>query len=109
VSGQSIAPTLVCGDVTIDAGFRRGDGNVDGALDIADPIFALNFLFGIGPPSSCAAAMDANGDDAIDVADAVFELSYISGAGPAPPAPFPGCGIDAAPGSLDCQDYGACP
>ena len=30
--------------------FKRGDGNGDSVVDIADPIYVLSFLFTGGPP-----------------------------------------------------------
>ena len=43
--------------------FVRGDANVDGTVDISDPVFTLVFLFsGAVPGIPCQDAADANGD-----------------------------------------------
>ena len=46
--------------------FIRGDGNIDGSVDIGDAIFALNYLFG-GLESFCGDALDTNDDGNIDI------------------------------------------
>ena len=79
--------------------FTRGDGNRDGFIDIADPIYNLAYLFDEGP-SACFDAQDTNDDGAIDVADPIYGLSYQFSNGSAPPEPFPGCGTDPTADSL---------
>ena len=50
--GAAIAPAAFGVDI-VDPLFRRGDSNGDGALDISDPIYTLQFLFtgGQAPPA----------------------------------------------------------
>lgn len=82
--------------------FIRGDGNIDGSVDIGDAIFGLNYLFG-GLESLCGDALDTNDDGNIDIGDPIAILGLLfSGATP-PPAPFPGCGQDPTSDSLDCE------
>ncbi len=76
--------------------FLRGDLNGDGAVNISDPSYLLNWLFLGGPALPCQAAGDANGDSAVDVSDAIFLLNFLFLGGPAPRDPFPACG----PGKL---------
>jgi len=107
-SGASLVPVQVCGTVTVDTSlheFRRGDANIDGQVDIADPIHVLDHLFLAGPQPPCAAAGDADGDGTTDIGDGIFLLSYLFASGPPPAPPFPGCGSDPA---ADC-DVPACP
>jgi len=77
------------------------DMNQDGALDIADAIGLVQWLFtGLPSPLPCGHLflpsggnmdlLDANGDRKIDLADAIWLLSYIF-AGGAPPALGTGC------------------
>ena len=105
VGFDSIVPTLIPGTITLDpvSGglFRRGDANADGAVDIADAIAALAYLFTSGP-ASCLSALDANDDGAADIADPISVLGYLFSGGTAPSAPFPGCGSDPTPDALDC-------
>jgi len=88
--------------------FVRGDVNADGSFDIADAVAALDSLFGAGL-IPCLAAADANDDDVVNIADPVFSLAALFAAGPPPAAPHPACGIDTAPGPLDCAAFSACP
>ena len=90
--------------------FRRGDANVDGAIDIGDPIAMLGFLFS-GTPVPCALSLDSNDDNGVDVADPIHLLGYLfSGGSGTPPAPFLVCGPDLTPGgTLSCADFSLCP
>jgi len=93
-----------------DCAFVRGDCNVDGNSNIADPIFILNFLFATGPSPTCEDACDANDDGGFDVSDPVLLLGALFLGEPPPDAPWPFCGIDPAGGdALDCAQYPACP
>ncbi len=61
-----------------------GDTNGDGAIDVADPIALLAYLFdGASAPEPLAAG-DANGDGGLDLADAIYTLAYLFTDGPAP-------------------------
>ncbi len=76
-------------------GFRRGDTDGNGALEITDPINNLSFQF-LGtftPPCLDAADFDDNGK--VEITDPIANLSH-QFLGTAPPAP-PGketCGVD---------------
>lgn len=74
------------------ADFLRCDANADGNLDISDPIWILNELFGGGHPTGCPKAGDCNDDGKRDISDAVYALAHEFLGGPAPPSPFPSCG-----------------
>jgi hypothetical protein len=83
--------------------FRRGDGNHDGTVNIADAIYALQNLFAGGPAIPCPDAADANDDERVNIADGVYVLQYIFADGPAPAEPFTACGFDttSAPAARD--------
>ena len=112
VAGTSIIPLTVDGSITfVEPQFRRGDGNVDGAVDIADVLFLGLHLF--DPTVNdypCREACETNGDAQIDIADMVYTLSYLFISGPPPGAPFPDCGPDPEPETGFGCDAGAnCP
>lgn len=86
--------------------FVRGDSNLDGQIDIGDPILVLGQLFGVGT-ILCDDAADANDDGVVDIADGVSQLDYLFASGPPPSAPFPACGEDPTPDALSCGS--ACP
>jgi len=88
--------------------FIRGDANGDGALNISDPILALDFLFQ-GGSISCQQSVDTNDDETINIADPVTSLSYLFQMGMAPVAPFPGCDSDPTNPTLTCDQFAACP
>ena len=79
-------------------GFRRGDSNADGTVDLTDAVFTLRSLFQGGEAPSCADASDADDSGALDLTDAVYTLQFLflGGAVPPPPGPF-GCGSDSTP------------
>jgi hypothetical protein len=81
--------------------FIRGDVNLDGLLDLSDPIRELLVLF-LGETFSCREALDANDDGAVDVSDALRLLEYLFQDGAPPPAPYPSKGIDPTADSLGC-------
>ena len=92
----------------IGAEFVRGDANVDGTFDVADPIRSFEVLFAAGF-SPCLRALDANDDGAVDLADPIYSLAFLFSAGPAPTAPYPGCGGDPTADLLSCGSFGICP
>jgi hypothetical protein len=87
--------------------FSRGDGNGDGKVNIADPSFIANFVFGIAPATTpaCVDAADSNGDGGVNIADVSFTANFVFGVAPAtaPPAPGPNCGTIAAADVIDCD------
>ncbi len=81
--------------------FRRGDCMNDNVVGLTDVIALLSHLF-LSGPVDCRQACDFNDDGGLGLADAILELNYLFlGAAP-PAAPFPGCGVDTTPDSLDC-------
>ncbi len=88
--------------------FIRADSNGGGQIDISDAVGMLNYQFG-GGTTDCLDAHDANDDGSVDISDPVSLLGYLFNNGPAPPAPFPACGEDLTPDTLDCADQFGCP
>jgi endonuclease I len=80
--------------------FERGDINLDGVIDISDPIRILAGLFE-GQTLGCRDAADTNDSGAIDIADVISLLGAIFEGSPAVPAPVI-CGADPTVDSLDC-------
>ena len=88
--------------------FRRGDANLDAAINVADPVLILSALFS-GGALPCDSAADVNDDEAIDIADPVGLLGFLFSGGIAPLPPFPDCGGDPTAGTLACGIGGPCP
>lgn len=83
--------------------FLRGDGNSDGAVDLADAVAVLAYLFARGE-APCFTSMDANGSRVVDLSDAVYLLRYLFAHTAPPPAPGPvECGLGTAAGYLGCD------
>jgi hypothetical protein len=55
----------------------RGDANGDGAIDVADVMHLINYLFIGGSPPDPLWAGDCNCDEAVDVADVMFLINYL--------------------------------
>ncbi len=91
-----------------DTVFRRGDSDADGGHNIGDAIFILQYLFANGQSPPCLTSADTTDDGAVNLADAIYLLSYLFANGPEPPPPFPACGTDPTPDSLDCPTFEPC-
>ena len=94
--------------VPADLLLLRGDCNLDGAINLADGIFILNYLFLSGAEIDCADGCDNNDDGENNLADAVYILNYLFANGAAIPPPGNFCGIDTTDDALDCSES-ACP
>lgn len=68
---------------------RRGDVNSDGVVNLTDPVFLNEYLFGGGPEPPCMNQADANNDGQVDVSDSISLLNWLYCGGSAPPAPGP--------------------
>ena len=64
-----------------------GDANGDAAVNLADAVYVINYVFKGGPPPDPLAAGDANLDSAVNLADAVYLINYIFKGGPQPCRP----------------------
>ena len=76
--------------------FRRGDANLDGQIDVADPLAILADFFFDAAPIGCQSAADSNDDGLYDLADPIYLLNYLFQEGPEPLAPLD-CGVDPTP------------
>jgi hypothetical protein len=83
--------------------FIRGDINADGFIQVDDVA-----MCGGGGPFLCDDAADVNDDGVLDMTDCDYLFQYLQ-MGPAPPAPFPGCGVDPTPDGLGCAEFPICP
>ena len=101
---------LVTGPSQLVTSFVRTDCNDDSMVDIADPIYLLDFLFVADPPTilGCRDACDANDDGQIDIADPIMILNELFGEAP-PLPPFPDCGVDPSDDTLGCGAHMSCP
>lgn len=104
-SAQGIFPVQEDGIIEIVdlPGFIRGNPNGDSAVNVADAIFIIQYLFTMGPAPGCADAADVNDDSGIDISDAIYIIGYLFTDGPPPASPFPGCGLDGTADTYDCQ------
>ncbi|MBI4604226.1 MAG: hypothetical protein HY721_19885, partial [Planctomycetes bacterium] len=92
-----------------DLPFRRGDSNLDGQVDISDPVHVLLFLFAGGEAPGCEDGADADDSGGIDLSDAIFLLNFLFRGGALPPAPGPAdCGADPSPDGLSCERSPGC-
>jgi hypothetical protein len=85
--------------------FIRGDVNSDGVVSESDKTMLFNYLF-IGGGLTCILAGDVNDDGSVpNLTDYTYLTNFVNG-GAAPPAPYPGCGIDPTnpqPGADCCE------
>ena len=83
--------------------FLRGDCNHDSAVDVADGVHGLAYLFS-GAQIGCADSCDNNNDGMLDIADPVYLLSFLFGAGPVPAEPFTSCGVETDNDGISCSN-----
>ena len=89
--------------------FVRGDVNHDGAIDIADPVAIINYLFQ-GGTIDCLDAADINDGGNVDLTDAIQLMNYMFlDVSQEPSAPFLQCGEDLTPDNLSCNFTVVCP
>jgi hypothetical protein len=97
------------GDCLLAQPFRRGDANADGGHDLSDALYILGYLFQGGPASPCERSADSDDSGTVDISDAIRLLGFLFLGGGPPAAPFPDCGLEAAPGDgLSCHSYAPC-
>ena len=101
ILGLFVCLSFASSSVHADDQFIRGDANLDGTIDIGDPISILGQLFS-STPTTCVDASDANDDGSRDIGDAIYVLGFTFSSGAPPLAPFPTCGVDPTPDALDC-------
>jgi len=107
VDGVQYLPATRIGGSLVRGGlgtrFVRGDADLNGTVDISDPIITLASLFLGGDPLPCLNAADSNGaGSTVDISDPIFTLHFLFLGGPAPPLPFPEPG-EALGRSLGCE------
>ncbi|NCF55133.1 MAG: hypothetical protein GWP41_02560, partial [Planctomycetia bacterium] len=84
--------------------FRRGDVTSDSAINIADAVALLGFLFSGAAEPGCSDSGDTNDDGGLNIADAVSLLGFLFSGAAEPPAPGINCGVDPTDTDpLDCQ------
>ena len=85
-----------------EAPFLRGDANLDGELNIADPVLVLRALFLGESTRGCDDAADMDDDGQVDLEDCILGLHFLFLDGPSPSEPFGECGSDPTADELVC-------
>jgi hypothetical protein len=86
----------------VDPELLRGDANNDSLVNMADSVSIQTYLYQGGYDPPCMDAADVNDDGLVNNTDNIFLLNYLFMGGPHPASPFPACGADSTPDSLDC-------
>jgi len=61
-----------------------GDAGNDGAVNVGDAVYLINYIFKGGPAPACLAEGDAQGDCQVNVGDAVYLINYVFKGGDPP-------------------------
>jgi len=64
--------------------YVAGDADGSGAVDIADAVFIISYIFSGGPAPEPLQLGDADCSGAMDITDSVYLITYIFSGGPAP-------------------------
>lgn len=83
-SGSAGCEVNITDDIMELCGYTCGDANADLAINVADAVFLISYIFKGGPAPDPLCVGDANADDAVNIADAVYLINYIFKSGPAP-------------------------
>jgi hypothetical protein len=107
----TIQPHTISGLIITPPNFIRSDTNRDSLCNIADAVNLLSYLFPGSSTGTCSCrdACDVNDDGMVDIGDAIYKLAFLFNGGPPPPSPYPTCGPDPTPDSLDCLSFPPCP
>ncbi|MEZ5359358.1 MAG: M14 family zinc carboxypeptidase [Candidatus Zixiibacteriota bacterium] len=70
--------------VAFSQAFVCGDANGDEAVNIADAVFLVNYIFKGGTAPDPVEAGDVNNDASSNIGDAVYLIQYVFNGGPAP-------------------------
>jgi M6 family metalloprotease-like protein len=84
VQVDSIVDDKLYAFVHLPAQFLLGDANGDGAVDVGDVVYLVNYLYRSGPAPDPIEAGDANCDGHVDVGDVVFLVNYLYRGGDPP-------------------------
>jgi hypothetical protein len=106
-------PKVLCYQKALDGqlgpcGFKRGDADSTGRVNITDAIFVLSSLFAGGTAPPCPDAADFNDDGVVEITDSIIILTFLFRGVDlsAPPGPF-SCGPDPTPDFLaECRGSG---
>ena len=104
---QTVSLLVGEGDPTGFGGFRRGDPNADGSVDITDAVSTLLYLFSNGT-LSCIDAGDVDDSGSLNITDPISLLAFLFSGGNPPASPYPGCGRDPTADDLECASYPEC-
>jgi hypothetical protein len=63
---------------------RLGDVNADGAVDVGDVVYLVNYLYRGGPPPTHSEVGDVNCDGVVNIGDVVFLVNYLFRGGEPP-------------------------
>ncbi len=84
VTVDSIVDDRLYAYVYVPSAYTLGDANGDGAIDLEDAVYLLNYLFRNDDPPDPLEAGDANCDGTVEVGDAIYLLNYLFRNGPEP-------------------------
>lgn len=102
--GSLVAPLGLDGIVVARPAedFLRADADQNGAIELTDAVFLLDYLFRSAREVPCRDSADANDDGHLDISDGIFILRFLFSGGNNPPAPFPEAGRDPTVDDLGC-------
>ncbi len=85
VTDPVFAPTTAVYHYLVDpTSWVCGDIDNNGALDIGDLVYLVNYMFQAGPPPPIPDAANIDGVGGLDIADLVYLVNYMFQAGPPP-------------------------
>ncbi|MEM7168367.1 MAG: putative Ig domain-containing protein, partial [Planctomycetota bacterium] len=104
-----LIPLLWCPVHAGDHQFIRADVTGEGARNLLDVTFLLEYLFNGGLTPQCLDACDANDDGSVNIGDTVYMLYFLFLSGPPPQPPSDMCGPDPTADNLGCAFVASCP
>lgn len=111
LAGSFFQPTDASNGVGVSVpsrSFLRSDCDGNGLLNLADAVFALDYMTLGGDEPPCLDGCDVNDNGMLNIADPIHALQYMFLGGPPPASPFPDCGTDTSLDAVSCFDGAGC-
>ncbi|MFH2056890.1 MAG: dockerin type I domain-containing protein [bacterium] len=83
-SGETVVPQFSRGWIVIGDPAVCGDVNTDGAANVTDAVYLIQYIFAGGPPPETSACADVNTDGFVNITDVIYLIQFVFADGTPP-------------------------